>query len=234
MLCWFDPSQPVHQRWRHWQKFTALRNIFKEKGEHQNILWILSLLIGFIFSKSYQLCFFAKTPCKKGTSWCFSCPCFFFKYTNQNEKWPKLSVSFVIFDSTDQFYEDVCMVMIKKHWLQPPKFNMEPESDGFQKESDFSRVWFSGEPFILNFTGVSQIFTNHIASSRNVNPFPFSIASIPVKPSVSTQRGTQLAHSSRWGVFGWIQLKINWHIPRHPVLLSNNDGDVQSPPQNGI
>jgi len=66
MLCWFDPSQPVHQRWRHWQKFTALRNIFKEKGEHQNILWILSLLIGFnLFQIILTFVFLPNTPQKR-------------------------------------------------------------------------------------------------------------------------------------------------------------------------
>ena len=39
---------------------------------------------------------------------------------------------------------------INKH--TPPKFNMEPENDGFQKGISFSRYFFSGS--MLNFRGV--------------------------------------------------------------------------------
>ena len=38
------------------------------------------------------------------------------------------------------------------HTNTPPKFNVEPENDGFQKGISFSRDFFSGS--MLNFRGV--------------------------------------------------------------------------------
>ena len=95
----------------------------------------------------------------------------------------------------------------------PPKFNMEPENDGFQKQSPFpgSRDFFSGS--MLNFRGIrGHIF--HLCKSLGLPESEISLRSWVWKPTFTGRQNWRLCRLETWGGGHW-----GWRLSVKTVVV---------------